>query len=67
MNIPDMHNYLIRTRRNLWAALEAVPDELLSRMLLEGEQFHCIKDLVWHIAEVEDGWLHVDIRRVPPV
>jgi uncharacterized damage-inducible protein DinB len=60
-----MYDYLVRTRRDLWAALEAVPDGLLSRDLLGGERFRCIKDLVLHIAEVEDGWLHGNILQEP--
>lgn len=47
--------------------LEALPDEALSRPLLGGERFHCIKDLVFHIASVEDFWLHEDIMRTEPV
>lgn len=67
MNIPEMYNYLIRARRELWAALEAVPEEVLSRPLLGGERFHSIKDLVFHIASVEDFWLHEDIQRSQPL
>ena len=67
MNIPEMYDYLVRARQDLWAALEAVPEEVLSRPLLDGERFHCIKDLVFHIAVVEDGWVHEDIQRVEPV
>lgn len=67
MNIPETYEYLVRARRDLWATLEGVPDEVLARPLLNGDRFRCIKDLVWHIAEVEDGWLHGDIQRVPPV
>ncbi len=63
MNIPETYDYLIRARRDLWTALEAVPDEVLSRPLLDGARFHCIKDLVVHVAEVEDGWIHGDILR----
>ena len=67
MNLPEMYNYLVRARRALWGVLEAVPDEALSRPLLGGERFHCIKDLVFHIASVEDFWLHEDIRQMEPV
>ncbi len=63
MNIPETYAYLVRARRDLWAALERVPVEVLSRPLLEGERFHCIKDLVFHLADVEDGWLHFVILR----
>ena len=67
MTIPEMYDYLVRTRRDLWRALEAVPDEILSRQLLDGQYFRCIKDLVCHIAGVEDGWLHYTILRDEPV
>jgi hypothetical protein len=67
MNIREMYDYLVRARRDLWLALEDVPDEMLSRPLLNGERFHCIKDLVNHVPDVEDGWLHLDILRVEPV
>ncbi|GEM84657.1 MULTISPECIES: DinB family protein [Meiothermus] len=67
MNIPEMYNYLVRARRELWGVLEAVPDDVLSRPLLAGERFHCIKDLVFHLASVEDSWLHEDIMRTEPV
>lgn len=65
MNIPDMYDYLVRARRDLWAALENVPDEVLSRDVLHGERFRCVKDLAFHIAEVEDGWTHGDIQDQP--
>jgi uncharacterized damage-inducible protein DinB len=62
MNISETYDYLVRARRDLWAALETVPDEVLSRPLLDGSRFHCIKDLVMHIPDVEDGWINGDIR-----
>ncbi len=67
MNIPETYNYLSRARRDLWAALESVPDEVLSRPLLGGPEFHCIKDLVFHVAAVQDGWVHEDILREQPL
>jgi uncharacterized damage-inducible protein DinB len=67
MNIPETYDYLVRARRDLWATLEGVPDQVLSRPLLNGEAFHCIKDLVFHIPVVEDGWIHEDILRDQPV
>jgi len=67
MNIPETYDYLVRARRDLWAALEDAPDEVLSRPLLAGERFHCIKDLVFHVPDVEDGWTHLDILRDQPV
>lgn len=67
VDIPKTYDYLLRARRDLWAALEGLPDEVLSRPLLDGRRFHCIKDLVFHIATVEDGWIHLDILRDQPV
>ena len=67
MNIPETCDYLLRARRDLWATLESVPDEVLSRPLLDGKRMHCIKDLVFHVAVVEDCWLHEDILREQPV
>ena len=62
-----MYDYLMRARRELWTALGTVPDELLSRALLTGDRFHCIKDLLFDVPAVEDGWLHEDILRVDPI
>ena len=67
MNIPQTYDYLVRARRDLWATLEGVPDEVLSRPLIGGPRFQCIKDLVLHIAGVEDGWLHYTILRDTPI
>jgi uncharacterized damage-inducible protein DinB len=67
MHIPETYDYLVRARRDLWATLEGAPDEILSRPLLDGAQLHCIKDLVFHTAVVEDCWLHEDILREQPV
>ena len=67
MNISDTYNYLIRARRDLWAVLENVPDEILSRPLLGDAWFPCLKDLLFHIITVEDGWLNMDILRRDPV
>ena len=63
MNIAETYDYLVRARRDLWRALESVPDEILSRPLLNGSRFHSIKDLVFHVAVVEDCWIHEDILR----
>jgi uncharacterized damage-inducible protein DinB len=67
MNIAETYDYLVRARRDLWATLERVPDEVLSRPLLNGERFHCIKDLVFHIASTEDFWIREEILREQPV
>lgn len=29
---------------------------------MDGSRFRCIKDLIFHIAEVEDGWTNGDLR-----
>jgi uncharacterized damage-inducible protein DinB len=63
MNILETYDYLVRARRDLWATLEGVPDEVLSRPLMGGDRFQCIKDLVLHIAGCEDYWLHDIILR----
>jgi uncharacterized damage-inducible protein DinB len=67
MNIPQTYDYLVRARRDLWSTLESLQDEVLSRPLLKGERFRCIKDLVFHIAGVEDGWVHYTILCDEPV
>ena len=67
MKIDESYDYLVRARRDLWAALEAVPDEALARPLLDGSRFHSIKDLLFHIPDVEDGWVHGDILKNEPV
>ena len=67
MNIPETYDYVVRARRDLWAALRGVPDEVLSRPLLDGAKLHCIKDLLFHIASVEDFWIREEILREQPV
>jgi hypothetical protein len=67
MNIPEAYDYLVRARRDLWATLERVPDEVLSRPLLNGERFHSIKDLVFHIASTQDFWIREEILREQPL
>lgn len=57
VTILEMYQYLGRARRDLWAVLEGVPEERLA----------AIKKAVFHVAVVEDGWLHEDILRVPPL
>jgi uncharacterized damage-inducible protein DinB len=67
MKISELYDYLVRARRDLWAALQSVPDDNLSRPLLNGARFHCIKDLVFHIAAVEDFWIREEILRQQPM
>jgi len=67
VNIPETYDYLVCARRNLWAGLESLPDEVLSRPLLDGDKLHCIKDLVFHVAATEDFWIREEILREQPV
>ncbi|OLV17635.1 DinB family protein [Deinococcus marmoris] len=67
MKIPELYDYLVRARRDLWATLETVPDEVLSRPMLDGDRMHSIKDLIAHTAGVEDGWLHYTVLQDTPV
>jgi len=67
MNISEGYDFLVRARRDLWSALQSVPDEVLSRPLLNGAKFHCIKDLLFHIAATEDFWMQEEILREQPL
>jgi len=67
MNIPETYDYLVRARRNLWSALGDLPDEVLSRNLLNGAKFHCIKDILFHVTATEDFWIREEILREQPV
>jgi uncharacterized damage-inducible protein DinB len=67
MNISETYDYLVRARRNLWAGLQAIPDEVLSRPLLNGNKFHCIKDLMFHVVATEDFWIREEILREQPL
>ncbi len=67
MTISQFYSYLQRTRQDLWVFLEGLPDEVLSKNMIPAERFRCIKDLLMHIAAVEDSWVHEDILRDQPV
>ena len=67
MNISQGYDYLVRARRDLWATLEIVPEEFLSRPVLGGAKFHCIKDLLFHISNAEDFWIREEILRQRPL
>ena len=67
MTIASYYGYLVRARRDLWAFLETIPDAELSKSVLSGSRFHCIKDLLLHIPVVEDSWIHEDILRDQPI
>lgn len=59
MNVREYYIYLSAAREQLWNFVRALPDEDLSRDLIEsGERFHNIKDLLLHIIDVEDHWIH---------
>ena len=65
--LPEIYDYLVRSRHDLWAAFEAVPNEVLSRPLAGDDWYPCLKDLVFHLITVEDGWVNMDILREEPV
>ena len=65
MDAEAFYHYLTRARRLLWTTLRALPDEDLSKPVLSTEGARCIKDLVKHIAVVEDGWFRGDLLGVP--
>ena len=67
MNLKTFYHYLTLFRRDLWAFLENLPDDVLSKNMIPAERFHSIKDLLMHIAAVEDSWIHEDILRDTPV
>ena len=61
------YDYLRRSRQDLFAFLRSLPDEAISKDVIPGERLHSIKDLVIHIAIIEDSWLHEDILKDQPV
>jgi uncharacterized damage-inducible protein DinB len=67
MNPITFYRYLIRARQDLWAILEATPDELLAKPILEGQRFKCLKDLIMHTAAVEGFGRHEGVWKDTPV
>jgi uncharacterized damage-inducible protein DinB len=67
MTVQNYYSYLTRARRDLWAFLETLPYNVLSESVIPADRMHSIKDLVLHIAVVEDSWIHEDILRDSPV
>ncbi len=67
MTVSSFYDYLVRARCDLFTFLRSMPDEALSRDVIPGERFHCIKDLVLHIGVVEDSWIHEDILKDKPI
>lgn len=59
MNVREYYAYLSAARAQLWNFLRALPPADLDRDLIEsGDRFHTIKDLVLHVTDVEDHWVH---------
>lgn len=65
MDASAFYQYLTGARRLLWEGLRTMPDEALSRSVIPGDGARCIKDLVRHIAVVEDGWFRGDLLGIP--
>lgn len=63
MNVREYYHYLAAAREQLWQFVRALPQEDLDRDLIGGgERFHNIKDLLLHITDVENHWIHVIAR-----
>lgn len=59
MNVSEYYAYLSAAREQLWNFLRALPPADLDRDLIEpGDRFHTIKDVVLHVTDVEDHWVH---------
>lgn len=59
MNVHEYYAYLSASRAQLWDFLRALPPEDLDRDVIEqGDRFHSVKDLLLHISDVEDHWIH---------
>lgn len=59
MNVREYYAYLSASREQLWNFVRALPSDDLDRDLIEpGDRFHSIKDLLLHISDVEDHWVH---------
>jgi uncharacterized damage-inducible protein DinB len=63
MNVREYYAYLAASRAQLWDFLRALPPEDLDRDVIEpGDRFHSVKDLLLHISDVEDHWIHAVAR-----
>lgn len=67
MDAETFYHYLIWARRRLWDTLRALPDEELSRPVLPSDGARGVKDLLHHVAVVEDGWVHASLFARPLV
>ena len=60
MNAREYYRYLAAAREQLWQFVRALPDDDLNRDLIEnGERFHNVKDLLLHVTDVEEHWIHL--------
>ena len=63
MNVREYYAYLSASRAQLWDFLRALPPGDLDRDVIEsGDRFHSVKDLLLHISDVEDHWIHAVAR-----
>lgn len=67
MHAEAFYRYLTQARRQLWTTLRAMPEADLSKAVIPTQGARCIKDLVWHVAVVEDGWFRLDLLGRPSV
>ena len=59
MNVREYYAYLSAAREQLWNFVRALPADDLGRDLIaSGERFHNVKDLLLHVIDVEDHWIH---------
>ena len=62
MNVREYYTYLAAAREQLWNFLRALPESDLNAPLIDGDRFHNIKDLLLHVTDMEDHWVHVIAR-----
>lgn len=62
MNVREYYTYLAAAREQLWNFLRALPESDLNAPLIEADRFHNIKDLLLHVTDIEDHWVHVIAR-----
>lgn len=58
MDARAYYAYLCSAREQLWNFLKALPPAQLDQHLIGGERFSTLKDLLLHVTDVEDHWLH---------
>ena len=62
MNVREYYAYLSAAREQLQNFLRALPAADLDRPLIGGDRFRNIKDLLLHIVDLEDHWVHFIVR-----